>query len=91
MAVEFERRALLGTVGLGGIGWLVFGASQGEATTRFEVVHTPAEWQRILGPQRYPILRQRRTEIPYTSPLNKEHRRGAFICAGCFIGILWCM
>ena len=26
---------------------------------------------------------RRGTERPFTSPLNKEHRRGAFVCAGC--------
>ena len=83
MALDFDRRALLGTVALGGVGWLVFGAAKSEASARFEVTHAPAEWQRILGPQRYAILREGRTEIPYTSPLNKEHRRGAFVCAGC--------
>jgi peptide-methionine (R)-S-oxide reductase len=57
----------------------------GDAATlgRFPVSHTPAEWQRILGPQRYAVLREASTEHPFTSPLLKEHRRGTFVCAGC--------
>ena len=42
-----------------------------------------AEWRRLLGPQRYAVLRQASTERAFTSPLNKEHRKGTFVCAGC--------
>ena len=83
MAREFDRRALLGSVALGGIAWLVFRPSPGEATVRFEVTHTPAEWKQLLGPERYHVLREAGTERPFTSPLNTEHRRGTFACAGC--------
>ena len=83
MAREFDRRSLLGTAALGGIAWIVFGPSPGEATVVFEVAHTPAEWKQLLGPERYHVLREAGTERPFTSPLNKEHRRGTFACAGC--------
>ena len=53
------------------------------AAERFAVSRTPAEWRRRLGPDRYRILREAGTEAPYTSPLNKEKRRGTFSCAGC--------
>jgi peptide-methionine (R)-S-oxide reductase len=74
---------LLGSAALGGIAWLVFRPSPGEATVRFEVTHTPAEWKQLLGPERYHVLREAGTERPFTSPLNTEHRRGTFACAGC--------
>ena len=83
MALEFDRRALLGTAGAGAVAWLLLRPSQSEASARFEVTRSPAEWKRILGPQRYAILRQAGTERPFSSPLNKEHRRGTFACAGC--------
>jgi peptide-methionine (R)-S-oxide reductase len=83
MAREFDRRALLGTAALGGIAWIVFRPSPGEATVGFEVAHTPAEWKQLLGQDRYHVLREAGTERPFTSPLNKEHRRGTFVCAGC--------
>ena len=50
---------------------------------RFEVNRSPAEWRRLLGPRRYAILREGSTERPFTSPLDKEKRRGTFACAGC--------
>src|SRR5881275_2949759 len=50
---------------------------------RFPISHAPAEWRRILGPQRYAVLRDASTERPFTSPLLNEHRRGTFVCAGC--------
>jgi peptide-methionine (R)-S-oxide reductase len=46
-------------------------------------VKTPAEWRRQLGPARFEILRQAGTERPFSSPLDEEHRRGQFRCAGC--------
>ena len=64
---------------------LLLGQSRAPAAAsgRFSVSHTPAEWRRLLGPQRYHVLREAGTEIPFTSPLNREHRRGTFACAGC--------
>jgi peptide-methionine (R)-S-oxide reductase len=44
---------------------------------------TDAEWRRRLSPQAYAVLRQAATERPFSSPLNAEHRNGAFTCAGC--------
>jgi peptide-methionine (R)-S-oxide reductase len=83
MDEKLDRRALLGTVALGGLAWFVFRPSPGEASVRFEVTHSPADWKRLLGPDRFRILREAGTERSFTSPLNNEHRRGTFICAGC--------
>ncbi|MBV9289926.1 MAG: peptide-methionine (R)-S-oxide reductase MsrB, partial [Hyphomicrobiales bacterium] len=47
------------------------------------VVHTDAEWRKILTPNQYAILRKEGTERPFTSPLVHEERRGTFSCAGC--------
>ena len=44
---------------------------------------TDAEWRKRLSPRAYAVLRQGDTERPGSSPLNKEHRRGTFSCAGC--------
>jgi peptide-methionine (R)-S-oxide reductase len=67
-----------------GVSAVVFARSGAPAIpARFPVSHTPADWLRILGPQRYSILREASTEHPFTSPLLKEHRRGTFVCAGC--------
>ena len=49
----------------------------------FEVTHTVEEWKKILTPNQFKVLREAATERPFTSPLNDEHRRGIFRCAGC--------
>ena len=78
------RREFLGAAGLAA-GALIVGRTS--ATARpvgtFPVQKTPAQWRAQLGPDRYNILRQAGTERPYSSPLNKEHRAGRFVCAGC--------
>jgi len=48
-----------------------------------KVTHTDAEWQKLLSPEAYEVLRHADTERPFTSPLLDEHRTGDFACAGC--------
>ena len=42
-----------------------------------------ADWKARLSPAAYRVLRHEATEAPGASPLLKEHRNGAFACAGC--------
>ena len=81
----FDRRQLLGGAALTAVGatFAACGRSPAAAAETFAVTHSPADWKRRLGPDRYRILRQAGTEAPFSSPLNKEHRRGTFACAGC--------
>ncbi len=84
--LRYNRRGLLGAgaVAAIGAGFAAFGhSSPASAAERFEVTRSPAEWKRRLGANRYRILREAGTEAPFTSPLNKEKRRGTFSCAGC--------
>ena len=75
---------MLAAAGCGGVAILIGRAeSPAHAAQRFEITRSDAEWRRLLGPQRYYILRQAGTERAGTSPLNREHRRGVFACAGC--------
>ena len=80
-----NRRTFLGFAGAAGVsGLLLYGRSGGAGPTmHFAVNHTPAEWRRLLGPERYAVLREASPERPFTSPLLKEHRRATFVCAGC--------
>ena len=80
-----DRRAFFGGSGaLVVCGLLGLARSSGAAAPmHFAVSHSPADWQRILGPQRYAVLREAATERAFTSPLLKEHRKGTFLCAGC--------
>ena len=59
------------------------GLSAPARAKRFEVELSDAQWRSKLGPDRYRILRQAGTERPYSSPLNKEKRKGIYACAGC--------
>ena len=75
------RRRLVGSVGFAA----AFGAirAPARAAEGFEVTHSDEEWRALLGRNRFEVLRRSATERPYTSPLNDEHRRGVFHCAGC--------
>ena len=48
-----------------------------------EIPKTEEEWRAKLSPEQFHVLRQHGTERAGTSPLNREHRNGAFRCAGC--------
>jgi len=82
--MDISRRAALaagcavGLTGLIGCG--------GEATAQSRVGRirlTEAQWRQRLTPAEYSILREGGTERAGTSPLDREHRRGTFSCAGC--------
>ena len=79
-----SRRFFIGLAGSSAIGLTlaISGGTPAEAAA-FEIRHSPAEWRRRLGAQRYHILREAGTERAYTSPLLKEHRKGLYACAGC--------
>ena len=48
-----------------------------------KIEKTDAQWRAELDPEAYQVLRHEGTERAGTSPLNNEHRRGTFVCAGC--------
>jgi peptide-methionine (R)-S-oxide reductase len=70
--------AILGVIGL-------LGASRRTAwaAEQFAVVHSDAEWRKILSPEAYEVLRQQGTEAPESSPLDREFSPGRYDCAGC--------
>ena len=53
------------------------------ATTADPLVRSDAEWQKVLDPKQYDVLRREGTEYPGSSPLDHEKRAGLFVCAGC--------
>ena len=90
--MSFTRRELLrvgglamagGLLGLGACSRAPAAAAAAARPRRFEVMHSDAEWRARLTPSQYRVLRGHATERPYSSPLNDEHRRGTFACAGC--------
>ena len=74
---------------------LVFGAGWAKAEEKGDqlppgvspVTHTDEEWQKLLTPEQYAVLRHEATEPPGSSPLNAEKREGTFACAGCDLGL----
>ena len=58
-------------------------AADTKSAEKFEVMHTEAEWRKLLTPAQFEVLRQEGTERAGSSPLNSEHRAGTFSCAGC--------
>ncbi|MEP7131091.1 MAG: peptide-methionine (R)-S-oxide reductase MsrB [Sphingomicrobium sp.] len=78
------RRELIGLAGVGAVAVLLGSTSTlAVSAGSFKVARTPAEWQRLLGPERFAVLRQAATERPFSSALLNEHRKGIFDCAGC--------
>jgi peptide-methionine (R)-S-oxide reductase len=83
--VKFNRRFVLGAGSaglLGGLG-LLWARSEAEAVPDGPYRLSDAEWRRRLSPQAYAVLRRGATERSGSSPLNREHRRGTYVCAGC--------
>ena len=66
---------------------LLMGAALPGQAFGFEVTKSDADWKKLLSPAAYDVLRHQGTEPPFTSPLNKEHRKGLFACAGCALAL----
>jgi len=48
-----------------------------------KMVRSDAEWQQILTPEQYRILRQKGTERAFTGKYWNHHDAGVYVCAGC--------
>lgn len=86
--MALNRRQFLWAGGTSAVAFGLFGAlgKQRQATAAspvFPYTRTDAEWRKQLSAAQYEVLRQEGTERPYSSPLNDEHRKGIFACAGC--------
>ena len=44
---------------------------------------TDQEWRKILTPAQYEVLRQKRTEVPFTGKYEYESGVGKYVCAAC--------
>ena len=58
-------------------------ASAGEKIVRLE--KPKAEWRKLLSAAEFGVLFDEGTERAYTSPLDREKRRGTYVCAACYL------
>jgi len=78
-----NRRSFLAWLGAG-IALPVLAGCGGAAQAKsFPVSMSEAAWRQKLTRAQFQVLREEGTERPYSSPLNKEKRKGTFACAGC--------
>ena len=80
MEMMMQRRMFMTSL-MGGAAMAAFPAYA------YEVTKNDAEWKKQLSPAAYDVLRHEGTEPPFTSPLNNEHRKGVFACAGCALDL----
>lgn len=45
------------------------------------------DWQALLDPAAFRVLRREGTEQPYSSNLNREYREGVYQCRGCGLSL----
>ncbi|MGJ8537720.1 MAG: peptide-methionine (R)-S-oxide reductase MsrB [Parasphingopyxis sp.] len=83
--MQIDRRSLLAGGATGALAIMTGRSGRAEATDggTFPVRYSEAQWRERLTPAEFRILRGHGTERPFSSPLDDEHRRGTFICAGC--------
>ena len=88
--MKISKRTFLGGAGAAAVAAfgtaLLTRGSEASAET-FEVNLPPEQWRRRLTAEQFRVLRQQGTERAGSSPLNAEHRRGTFVCAGCALPV----
>lgn len=59
-------------------------AKKKAATVMIPKIHkSDAEWQKLLTPEQFQVLRQQGTERPFTGKYHDHHAKGTYVCAGC--------
>jgi hypothetical protein len=95
--LDTTRRSFLQTfmqtAALGVLTWVVPGRARSgtqsadeSGAAGFGRLEKPlSEWRKILPPPAFSVLFEDGTERPFSSPLNKEKRKGIYACAACFL------
>ncbi|MCA1749877.1 MAG: peptide-methionine (R)-S-oxide reductase MsrB [Parasphingopyxis sp.] len=79
---SIDRRSILS--GSAATALLMLAGCGGEARAQGRRVNlSEAQWRERLSAAEFRVLRRSATERPFSSPLDDEHRRGTFVCAGC--------
>ena len=48
-----------------------------------KIIKTDEEWQKILSPEKFVVLRKKGTERAFTGSLYNNHEKGVYVCGGC--------
>ena len=48
-----------------------------------KVVKSNTEWEKVLSPDQYRVMRLKETEIAFTGEFWDHHEKGLYRCAGC--------
>lgn len=48
-----------------------------------KIIKSEADWQKILTPEQFYILRKQGTERPFTGKYHDHHDKGTYVCAAC--------
>lgn len=83
-----NRRKFLTLTGLGLaslplIASRTFASKENAPMNTDKIVKSDEEWEKILTYEQYQVLRNESTEPAHSSPLNKEKRKGQYVCAAC--------
>ncbi len=78
---KLTRRIMLRWLGVGAALPVLAACGTAAEAKAYPLQLSDAEWRKRLTAEQYYVLRRKGTETPFTSPLNKEHRKGTFICA----------
>ncbi len=49
----------------------------------FEISKTDVQWKSELTDIEYHVMRESGTERPFSSPLDKNYKKGTYVCAAC--------
>lgn len=82
MQPNHNRRRFLTMLGAAAAVPVIAACGGGAAEAKaYPVRFSQAEWRKRLTAKQFYILRQKGTEVPGSSPLVGEHRKGTFVCA----------
>jgi peptide-methionine (R)-S-oxide reductase len=76
-----RRRNFIGLLLMSGAG--VMAGNMPAFAATYRVTKSDAEWKKALSPAAYDVLRHQGTEMPYSSPLDMNYKKGTYLCAGC--------
>ncbi|OBX21112.1 MULTISPECIES: peptide-methionine (R)-S-oxide reductase MsrB [Bizionia] len=51
--------------------------------TSFPISKTEAEWKQELTKEQFYVMREAGTERAFSSPLDKNYKKGTYVCAAC--------